>query len=83
MPESARRQLTTSEARILSEIRDIYGDANDEDSIFFSPQQEAVIFIHDQAGVSQFIANLSFLAHLHEDGATLEEIREQWLQANW
>jgi hypothetical protein len=83
VPESARRELTANEAQILAEIRDIYGDVNDEDSVFFSPKKEAVIFIHDQAGVSQFIANLSFLARLYEEGATLEEIREQWLQPNW
>jgi len=83
MSESARRQLTASEAQILAAIQDLYGDANDEDSVFFSPEQEAVIFIHDQAGASQFIVNLSFLAHLHDEGTTLEEIREQWLQANW
>ncbi len=83
MPESARRELTANEARILAAIQDLYGDANDEDSVFFSPEQEAVIFIHDQAGVSQFIANLSFLAELHDEGATLEEIREQWLEPNW
>jgi hypothetical protein len=75
--------LTASEAQILAVIQDLYGDINDEDSVFFSPGHEAVIFIRDQAGVSQFIANLSFLAQLHDEGSTFEEIREQWLQPNW
>ncbi len=83
MPQSARRQLTASEAAILAAIQDLYGDINDENSVFFSPGQEAVIFIHDQAGVSQFMANLSFLARLHHEASTLEEIREQWLQPDW
>jgi hypothetical protein len=83
VPESARRQLTASETRILAVIRDLYGDTNDEDSVFFSPEQDAVIFIHDQAGVSQFITNLSLLARMHDEGTTLEEIREQWLEPNW
>ena len=83
MSESAQRELTGGEAQILAAIQQLYGDANDEDSVFFSPENEAVIFIRDQAGVSQFIANLSFLARLHDEGSTLEEIREQWLQPNW
>jgi hypothetical protein len=56
VPESTRRQLTASEAHILAAIQDLYGDANDEDSVCFSPEQQAVIFIHDQAGVSQFVS---------------------------
>ncbi len=83
MPESTRRQLTTREAEILATIQDLYGDVNDEDSVFFTPQQEAIIFIRDQAGVSQLMANLSFLGQLRDEGSTLAEIREQWLESNW
>lgn len=83
MPQSARRQLTPSEVAILAAIQDLYGGRNDEDALFFSPEQDAVIFIHDRAGVPQFMANLSFLARLREAGATIEEIREQWLEPNW
>ena len=83
MSESLRRELNASERRILTAIQDLYGEANDRNSVFFSPENEAVIFIHDQAGVSQFMANLSFLARLYDGGSTLEEIREEWLQPNW
>lgn len=83
MPQSARRQLTPSEVAILTAIQDLYGDVNDEDAVFFSPGQDAVIFIHDRAGVPQFMANLSSLARLRDEGSTLEEIREQWLEPNW
>ncbi len=83
MPESGRRQLTTREAEILAAIQDLYGDVNDEDSVFFTPKQEAIIFIRDRAGVSQLMANLSFLAQLRDEGSTLAEIREQWLESNW
>jgi hypothetical protein len=83
VPEASRRQLTAGELRILAAIRDLYGDINDESRVFFSPEQEAVIFIHDQADVSQFIANLTVLARLHDEGCTLEEIREQWLEPDW
>lgn len=83
MPESARRQLTTREAEILAAIQDLYGEVNDEDSVFFTPKQAAIIFIRDQTGVSQLMADLSFLAQLRDEGSTLAEIREQWLESNW
>ncbi len=83
MPESVRRQLTPREAEILAAIQDLYGDVNDENSVFFSPKQEAIIFIRDQAGASQLTANLSFLAQLRDEGSTIAEIREQWLESDW
>jgi hypothetical protein len=83
VPQSARRQLTSSEAAILAAIQDLYGDINDENALFFSPDQDAVIFVHDRSGVPQFMANVSSLARLRDEGSTLDEIREQWLEPNW
>lgn len=50
MTDEPRRSLTEDERAILGYIRELYGDHNTPDDVFFSDSDEAVIFVKDRDG---------------------------------
>ena len=68
---------------MLTQVQDIYGPQNDEAAVFFSAQDEAVIFVENRSGVSIGVVVLTNVAQMYEDGtiASLEELRNDWLRA--
>ena len=76
-----RRALSQGELFILDQIRDMYGPQNDEDAVFFSDADEAVIFVTDRNGVQGLVAVLTNLAAMYADGTigSAEELRAKWL----
>jgi hypothetical protein len=77
-----RRVLTEGETAVLTIIQEGYGAHNGLDKVYFSPADEAVIFVRLANGMSIVMANLSNLAARRADGtiATDEELRKKWLR---
>jgi hypothetical protein len=78
----ARRALTQAESAILTIIQQGYGEQNGPDRVYFSPSDEAVIFVKLANGMSIVMANLSNLAALRAEGiiSSDEELRVKWLR---
>jgi hypothetical protein len=63
-----RRVLTDGETAVLTIIQEGYGAHNTVDKVFFSPADEAVMFVRLLNGMSVVMANLSDLAARRADG---------------
>ena len=68
---------------MLAHIQDIYGPQNEENDVFFSGPDEAVIFVRDRTGASVGVVVLTNVAQMYEDGTitSLDELRNAWLRA--
>jgi hypothetical protein len=77
-----KRVLTHEETAVLTMIQQGYGEHNAVDKVFFSPTDEAVIFVRLANGMSCLLANLSHLAARRANGtiASDEELRTKWLR---
>jgi len=77
-----KRVLTQEESAVLTMIQQGYGEHNGADKVFFSPTDEAVIFVRLANGMSCLMANLSNLAARRADGtiASDEELKTKWLR---
>jgi hypothetical protein len=77
-----RRVLTDGEIAVLTIIQEGYGPHNNVDKVFFSPANEAVIFVRLTNGMSVVMANLSNLAAWRADGkiSSDDELRTKWLR---
>lgn len=77
-----RRPLTEGEIAVLTIIQEGYGAHNAMDKVYFSPADEAVMFVRLANGMSIVMANLSNLAAGRADGtiASDEELRKKWLR---
>jgi hypothetical protein len=77
-----KRVLTEGETAILTIIQQGYGVHNSVHSVYFSPADEAVIFVRLANGMSILLANLSNLAARCADGTITcdEELRTKWLR---
>ena len=77
-----RRVLTEGETAVLTIIQQGYGPHNSIDRGFFSPADEAVMFVRLSNGNSIVMANLSNLAAWRADGtiASDDELRTRWLR---
>ena len=64
----SRRVLTDGETAVLTIIQEGYGPHNTVDKVFFSPADEAVMFVRLLNGMSVVMANLSDLAARRADG---------------
>jgi len=63
-----RRVLTQGEIAILSVIQEGYGPHNSLNKVYFTPANEAVIFVRLANGMTIVMANLSHLAACCADG---------------
>ena len=83
MTDDTRRSLSQGEQFVLAQIQDIYGPQNEESEVFFSGQDEAVIFVKNGAGASIGVVVLTNVARMYEDGTitSLDELRRDWLRA--
>ncbi len=77
-----RRVLTEGETDVLTIIQQGYGSHNCAERVFFSPTDEAVIFVKLPNGMSIVMANLSNLAARRADGSIPndDELRIKWLR---
>ncbi|HSY92618.1 MAG TPA: hypothetical protein VK812_14680 [Candidatus Binatus sp.] len=77
-----KRVLTQEEGAVLTMIQQGYGAHNGADKVFFSPTDEAVIFVRLANGMSCLMANLSNLAARRADGTIVsdEELKTKWLR---
>jgi len=77
-----RRVLTEGETAVLTIIQQGYGPHNSIDRVFFSPADEAVMFVRLSNGNSIVMANPSNLAAWRADGtiASDDELRTRWLR---
>lgn len=80
MTGNRRRPLTADELEILGCIRELYGDQNTTDDVFFSDEDEAVIFVREADGSSPImvvLTNIGLLAR--EGGLSRDEICNEHL----
>ena len=77
-----KRILTDGETSVLAIIQQGYGPHNSSDRVFFSPANEAVMFVRLSNGMSIVMANLSNLAAWRADGtiSSDDELRTKWLR---
>ena len=77
-----KRILTDGETAVLTIIQQGYGEHNNLENVFFSPADEAVIFVRLTNGNSIVMANLSHLAARRADGTIPNdaELRTKWLR---
>jgi hypothetical protein len=76
-----RRALTDGETAILAIIQQGYGPHNGVDQVFFSPANEAVMFVKLSNGMNAVMANLSHLAAGRADGTISgDEELKKWLR---
>jgi hypothetical protein len=77
-----RRVLTEGETAVLTIIQEGYGSHNSIDKVYFSPANEAVMFVRLENGMSVVMANLSNLAAWRADGtiASDNELKTKWLR---
>ena len=77
-----RRALTDGETAVLAIIQQGYGPHNSADKVYFSPTNEAVIFVRLANGMSIVMANLSDLAARRAAGtiSSDEELKIKWLR---
>ena len=75
-----RRDLTEHERFVLSEVQQYWGTQNTEDRVFFTDEDEAVLFVLARDGSNPVAVVLTNLAAWHRDGTlSLDELRE-WIQ---
>ena len=76
------RALTEEESRILGMIQSEYGEQNAAESITWIDDNEATLWVTDNAGVMVAMVNLTSLADWRLDGTieTDEELRGDWLR---
>ena len=80
MKNKNKRKLTIDELKILRYIQDLYGKQNNEDEVFISDNDEAVIFvkdINDTMGVCVVLTNVAEFSK--KDNLTRDEICKQYL----
>ncbi|HEY3975157.1 MAG TPA: hypothetical protein VGM18_19275 [Candidatus Sulfotelmatobacter sp.] len=77
-----RRDLTEGETAVLTIIQQGYGAHNSLDKVYFSPENDAVMFVRLQNGMSIIMANISHLANCRSNGtiSSDEELRIKWLR---
>ena len=77
-----RRILTEGETAVLTIIQQGYGAHNNAERVFFSPANEAVMFVRLSNGMSALMANLSNLAAWRADGSipSDDELKTKWLR---
>ena len=77
-----RRVLTHGETAVLTIIQQGYGPHNGIDKVYFTPADEAVIFVRLSNGMSIVMANLSNLAARRADGtiASDDELKTKYLR---
>ena len=77
-----RRILTEGETAVLTIIQQGYGAHNSAERVFFSPANEAVMFVRLSNGMSALMANLSNLAAWRADGSipSDDELKTKWLR---
>ncbi|MFZ0863902.1 MAG: hypothetical protein ABR881_19375 [Candidatus Sulfotelmatobacter sp.] len=77
-----RRVLTDGEIAVLTVIQQGYGPQNGIDQVFFTPADEAIIFVRLSNGMSIVMANLSNLAARRADGtiSSDDELKKKWLR---
>jgi len=76
-----RRKLTPGETHVLELVRDLYGDQNTEEEVFFPSEKEAAIFVKTADGSSPLMVHLTNLAKWRSNGtiASDEELKKHWL----
>lgn len=76
------RRLTPGEISILEMIQAGYGAQYTIDQVFFSPADEAIIFVKGQVGQMPVMANLTNLAAWRADGtiSSDEDLKNNWLK---
>jgi hypothetical protein len=77
-----KRVLTDGESAILLIIQEGYGAHNSIDRVYFSPTNEAVMFVKLANGMNTLMANLSHLAARRADGtiASDDDLKKKWLR---
>jgi hypothetical protein len=77
-----RRTLTDGEIAVLAIIEQGYGPQNSAQRVYFSPADEAVIFVKLSNGMNALFANLSNLAARRADGSISsdDELKTKWLR---
>ena len=77
-----RRILTEGEIAVLTIIQQGYGAHNSPEKVFFSPADEAVIFVRLSNGMSVLMANLSNLSARRADGSipSDDQLKTKWLR---
>ena len=77
-----RRVLTDGETAILVFIQEGYGAHNTKERVFFSPADEAVMFVRLANGMCPLMANLSNLAAWRAVGtiSSDDELKTKWLR---
>jgi hypothetical protein len=78
----SKRVLTEGEAAILTIIQEGHGPHNSLDKVYFSPTNEAVMFVRLTNGMTIVMANLSHLAARRADGriASDDELKTKYLR---
>jgi hypothetical protein len=78
----SQRILTDGESVILRMIQLGYGSQNGVDQVFFTKQDEAVIFIKASDGSSPLMANLTNLSAWRASGtiSSDDELKRDWLR---
>jgi ABC-type branched-subunit amino acid transport system ATPase component len=77
-----KRVLTEGEIAVLTVIQQGYGEHHTLDRVYFSPADDAIIFVRGTNGMSILLANLSNLAARRADGtiASDDELRKKHLR---
>jgi hypothetical protein len=77
-----KRVLTEGEIAVLTVIQQGYGAHHSVNRVYFSPADEAVIFVRGTNGMSILLANLSNLAARCADGtiSSDDELRTKYLR---
>jgi len=79
--EARSRRLTDGEDMVLGLVQAHYGSWNTADCVFFSEQDEAVIFVKDAGGESVICVNLTVCASAYSDGVlSFKKLKSDWLQ---
>jgi len=76
-----RRKLTPGEAHVLELVRELYGDQNTEEDVFFPTEKEAAIFVKAADGSFPIMVHLTNLAEWRSNGtiASDEDLKKNWL----
>jgi hypothetical protein len=80
--DQRNRDLTEGELFILEVIREMYGEQNTREDVFFTDRDEAAIFVKDRNGVMGVCAALTNLAAWYANGtiSSIEELKSDWLR---
>lgn len=64
----------------IRRIKDLYGDQNTTEDVFFSDRDEAIIFVKDIVGTMGLCVSLSNVAKwAKQDGLSRDQVCEQYL----